>query len=200
MQNDKETTLDSKIEAILFFKSEPVSIKTLIEILSEKDVEIEHALVALEMRLAGGGIRLIRNGDSVMLGTAPYHGELLEKLQKEELNKNLGKAGLETLTIVLYQAPVSKSEIDYTRGVNSGFILRNLLVRGLVLRKVNEKDKRTFLYYPTIELLSFMGLSKSAELPEYGEVRQEIREFKKEFSENKDDQTVSSGENSEGLV
>ena len=174
--------LDARIESILFWKSEPLRADELSKALGVKKDEIEEALSILEKRLVKTGLRLIRKEDSVMLGTAPEASELIQKLQKEELSKDLGKATLETLTIILYESPVSKSDIDYVRGVNSGFILRSLLIRGLIEREANPKDKRTFLYRPTFDLLSFMGLAQVTELPEYGAVREEIHQFKKEFA------------------
>jgi len=112
-----------------------------------------------------------------MLGTAPEMGELIEALIKEELSKDLGKAGLETLSIVLYRGPISRSKIDYIRGVSSTFILRNLLVRGLVERVSNPDDQRSFLYKPTFELLSYLGISRIEDLPEYDAVKQELESF-----------------------
>ena len=120
---------------------------------------------------------MLRKDDEVALRTAPEAGGLIETLAKEELTKDLGKAGLETLSIVLYQGPISRREIDYVRGVNSNFILRNLLVRGLVEKVENPRDQRSFLYRPTFDLLSFIGISKIDELPQYASVRQEIATF-----------------------
>ena len=97
------------------------------------------------------------------------------------MQKDLGKAALETLTIILYRAPVSKGELDYIRGVNSSFILRNLLVRGLVERSINPNDKRSFVYRPTFDLLSHLGIAKIEDLPEYESVGQEIKKFEQEF-------------------
>lgn len=175
-------TTDAYIESILFWKGEPMSVSDLGKIFGKKDAEVREGIRVLEERLSQTGLCLIWKEDMVMLGTAPAAGSLLEKLQKEELSKDLGKASLETLTIILYESPAAKSDIDYIRGVNSGFILRSLLVRGLVEREVNPKDKRTFLYRPTFGLLSFMGLTRVDELPEYTLVREEIGQFKKEFA------------------
>jgi segregation and condensation protein B len=159
--------LDARIESILFWKGEPVRIKKLAEILGVREEEIEMGLVELGKKLAGRGISLVRLEDEVSLGTAPEVSELIEKLTKEELIRDLGKAGLETLTIVLYKGPVKRSEIDYVRGVNSQFILRNLLVRGLVERVINPADERMFLYKPTFDLLSHLGIKSVNDLPEY---------------------------------
>ena len=170
-------TLDSKIEAVLFFKGEPVSKKILAKIL-EKDIEdIENALLILEERLETRGICLMMTDDRAMLGTAPEISRVIEAIKKEELTKDLGKAGLETLSIILYKGPITRADIDYIRGVNSAFVLRNLLVRGLIEKNFNPKDQRSYLYKTSFELLAFLGISKVEDLPEYGEVRTEMEDF-----------------------
>jgi segregation and condensation protein B len=170
--------LEAKIEAVLFWKGDSVSVKKLAEIFSTNTEEIDAALKNLENSLKGRGLTLLRNDDELMLGTAPEVSEVIEKLTKEELIKDLGKAGLETLSIIVYRSPISRSEIDYIRGVNSTFIVRNLLIRGLVERVENEKDARSFLYKPTLELLSYLGVRNLEELPEYVSVKAEIEQFK----------------------
>lgn len=168
--------LSKQIESLLFFKGEAVSVKQLSNLLNVSSEEISKAVDNLKNDLKDRGIRLVRNEDKVMLGTAPEMHEVIESLRKEELSKDLGKAGLETLSIVLYRGPVRKTEIDYIRGVNSASILRNLLVRGLVQRKTDPKNQRSFLYSPTFDLFSFLGISELSELPEYEKVKQQILE------------------------
>jgi chromosome segregation and condensation protein ScpB len=73
---------------------------------------------------------------------------------------------------------MSRKEIDYIRGVNSGFVIRNLMIRGLVEKIEDQKDGRMFLYKPTFELLSFMGVSNVQDLPNFEEIRKEIESFK----------------------
>ena len=119
----------------------------------------------------------------MLLGTAPELSPTIEKMTKEELMGDLGKATLETLSIILYQGPIVKSRIDYIRGVNSSFILRNLLIRGLIERREHPEDKRTFLYSPTFDLLTHLGISRVEDLPEYGTARDEIRAFEEVFGE-----------------
>ena len=166
--------LESKIEAILFFKGEPVSRKKLSEILSAGQVEINEGIEKLKENLQNRGITLIENGNDITLGTAPELSKMIEDLQKEELNKDLSKASLETLSIVLYKNGVSRAEIDYIRGVNSSFTLRALSVRGLVEKTVDEKDNRRFIYKPSFELLSFMGVKSVEELPDWAEVSNSV--------------------------
>ncbi len=167
-----------KIEAILFWKAEPVSIKKMASLLDLGEEEIRVGLKRLEEAFIGRGITLIQTDDEIMLGTAKEFSVLIEKLTKDELSRDLGKAGLETISIVLYQGPISRADIDYIRGVNSQFILRALMIRGLVERVDNPKDARSFLYKPTLQLFSFMGITKSSDLPDFEQVRKDIESFK----------------------
>ncbi len=131
----------------------------------------------LETKLHDRGIRLLIHEDEITLGTASKVDPIIEKLTKEELSRDLGKAGLETLSIIAYRGPVSRRDIDYIRGVNSAFIVRNLLIRGLIEKVPSEKDERKFLYKPTLELLSYLGIQKMTDLPEYERVQSEINNF-----------------------
>ena len=159
-----------KIEAILFFKGEPVSRKKLSDILKSNQTEINEGIEKLKESLQNRGIALIEKDDDITLGTAPELTSLIEDLQKEELNRDLSKAALETLSIVLYKNGATRAEIDYVRGVNSSFTLRALSIRGLVEKTMDEKDNRRYVYKPSFELLSYMGVKSIEELPDYGEV------------------------------
>jgi segregation and condensation protein B len=119
----------------------------------------------------------------VALGTAPELSDMIENLQKEELNKDLSKAALETLSVVLYKNGASRAEIDYIRGVNSSFSLRALSVRGLVEKVLDSKDNRRYVYKPSMELLSYMGVTSVEELPEFHEVHQETEVAAKNLEE-----------------
>jgi segregation and condensation protein B len=166
--------LEQKIEAILFFKGEPISRKKLSEFLGVGQTEINEAIEKLKESLKPRGIVLQEKDNEIMLGTASEFSELIEKLQKEELNKELSKAALETLSIILYKNGVSRSLIDYIRGVNSSFTLRALSIRGLIEKNIDEEDNRRFIYKPTFELLSFMGVKSVEELPDYNLVNSSI--------------------------
>ena len=182
--------LDQQIEAILFFRGESVSIKKIAEILQKTPEEIQQGIEVLKNRLTKGALTLVTKDNEVMLATRAEVAPLIEGLVKEELNRDLGKAGLETLSIIIYKGPISRREIDYIRGVNSQFILRNLLIRGLVEKITDEKDERRFLYKPTFELLQLLGVSSISELPEYTKVQEELAALvKKEQEENATDGT-----------
>jgi len=179
-------TLDQKIEAVLFLKGEPVSVKKLAELLEVTGEEIEASLEILTDRIKEGGLNLVIKGNEIMLGTRPELGPLLEKIHKEEIAKDLSKASLETLSIILYKAGTTRSEIDWIRGVNSSFILRNLLIRGLIERTTHPSDSRKYLYQPTFELISFLGLSRIEDLPEFTETKAVLEKRETELKEDKD--------------
>ena len=168
--------LIQKIEAILFYLAEPTDINFLAKVLEIKKEDIKNALDDLGSSLENRGLRLIRNGDEVTLVTAPEYSQIIEKIIKEEREKDLGRAGIETLAIIAYKGPIFKKEIEYIRGVNSQWALRNLLLRGLVERKNNPNDERVSLYSITSDTLRHLGLSRTSDLPEYGEVKKQLEE------------------------
>lgn len=178
--------LSRQIEALLFFKGEPVKVDFLVKTLGVSEDEARAGLLELESALMGRGIILMQNNDEYMLGTAPQMGPTIEALLKEELSKELGKAGLETLATVLYRGPILRSEINYLRGVNSNYILRALLVRGLI-EKVDQGGRST-AYQPTFELLSYMGVSKVSDLPGYKESNNAVEEFKQSTEANEQEE------------
>lgn len=170
-------TLDKQIEAVLFHNAEPIALKRLAEVLENDEKQIEEALVILEEKLINRGICIVRHGGKIMLGTSPESSHLISRITKEEREGELGKAGLETLSIILYKGPISKKEIDYIRGVNSSYILRNLLIKGLV-EKAEIKSGRNTYYQGTLELLSFMGIEGVEALPEYENTKKEMEKLK----------------------
>ena len=173
-EGSQPPSISNEIEAILFWKGEPMSRKKLSDILKVKEVEINKGLEKLKENLKERGIVLLEKENEITLGTAPELSKLLEDLQKEELNKELSKASLETLSIILYKNGVSRAEIDYIRGVNSSFTLRILSVRGLVEKTIDAKDNRRYIYKPSFELMSYLGIKSMNELPDYAEVSSSI--------------------------
>jgi len=168
--------LESKIEGLLFYKGEDMEVKKLADLLSVSKDEVEEALKKLENSLVGRGLVLVRKDDSVVLGITSELSLLIESIRKDEITKELSKASLETLSIILYKNGVSRSEIDYIRGVNSSFILRNLLIRGLIEKVTDKNDSRKILYRPTFEIMSFMGVASIEELPRYNEIRSQLQD------------------------
>ena len=166
--------LPALIEALLFSRAEPWSVAELTKAFSMSSEQVLAALDVLENNFMHHGICLLRTADAVTLGTRPDAHSVLEKLYKEELEKSLSKASIETLSIVMYGQDVTRGKIDYIRGVNSSFILRSLLVRGLIERVPYSYDRKRFMYVPTIALLAQMGVEKIEQLKDYSRIHDEL--------------------------
>lgn len=170
---DKPSNLPSIIEALLFVAGEPVTLATLAKHAGCTVTQAKEAILSLEKILAMRGIRVLQKNELVSLVTAPHLASYAEKLVKEELLGDLSKAALETLTIVAYHHPLPRTDIDYIRGVNSSFTIRNLAQRGLIERLLSS-GKRGYLYQPTVEFMKFLGITSFNELPEFEAVQKEL--------------------------
>ncbi len=173
-ENNQNTDIITKqIEAILFYKNEPVSIKDLIKILEINEDILLKSIERLNTIFENRGICLITSNTHLSLATAKDMQYLIETIQKEEMKEDIGKAGLETLAIVLYNEEVSRREVDYIRGVNSSYIIRNLLLRGLI-EKAESKESRITRYKPTLEVFALLGIKNAKELPSFELFKNEI--------------------------
>lgn len=160
-------SLLSKIESILFVASKPLSISTLAKSLEKNEVEVEEAVETLRMKYnhEESGIHLLLDGKNIQFTTNPENGELIRGFLKQEIAGELTKAQLETLTVIGYRGPVSRSEIEQIRGMNCSVILRNLMMRGLI--EEQSHDTLVPLYTLSFEALSHLGIHSVEELPEY---------------------------------
>jgi segregation and condensation protein B len=181
-----DNNLEKKIEAVLFYLAEPVSLNSLAKSLEVSNSEIKKALDSLKEKLADRGLTLVFHENEVTLVTSPEFSETIEKIVKEERERDLGRAGIETLSIIAYKGPVSKRDIEYIRGVNSQFVLRNLLLRGLVERKNSREDERVILYNITLDTLRYLGIKSINELPEYEGVRAQLDVREEDLEQNQE--------------
>jgi segregation and condensation protein B len=177
--------LSAQIEGVLFFRATPIKIAQLASWFSVDETSVNQAIGELAVSLQGHGIAVLRTETEVQLATAPGLDALIESMRKDELKRDIGKAGAETLAIVLYRGPISRAEIDRIRGVNSGFILRNLMVRGLIERNTEGRG-HTFAITPT--LLAHLGIGHKTELPNYATVLDQLERF--EAAQNASDEQI----------
>lgn len=173
------------IEALLFAAGEPLAKARLKAILNTSDETLHSALTALDARLTGG-IRLLVTDTTVGLATAPEASDVVTQLLGDPGEKDIGQAGLEVLSIVLYQGPSTKATIDYIRGVNSSSTVRTLTYRGLIERTRSQNDAREVVYQPTAELLAHLGISKAEQMPKLDEIRSELLSFITRTTQNAD--------------
>jgi segregation and condensation protein B len=169
-----DMSLDVQLEALLFYKATAQKKTTLLKALDVTAEALQAAIQALRARLEHGALCVIETDTEVQLATNPAVTPFIETVRKDELKSDIGKAGAETLAIVLYREPVSRAELDRIRGVNSSTIVRNLLVRGLIVR---EQSGHTTRLRPSPELLSHLGITAKHELPEFGDTMNKLEAF-----------------------
>jgi segregation and condensation protein B len=166
--------LDVLVEGLLFYKATPQKISTLQKLFDVSEADWKTGIEKLRARLSEGALRVVETDTHIQLVTAPELSDFIEAMRKDELSGDIGKAGAETLAIILYQGPIIRAEVDRIRGVNSSFILRNLLVRGLIERKAKGN---TYEFSITPALLQHLGKTRKEDLPGFGEFSEALEKF-----------------------
>ena len=159
-----ELTL-AQLEALLFVAEKPISRREIAALAGVDHATVDDRLGDLDVALGGRGVRLVVNGDYVELATAADAGSLIARYIGADAIR-LSPAALETLAIVAYRQPVTKSAIERVRGVDSDYTVRALLHRRLVVELGrSEAPGRPYLYGTGFEFLERFGLASLDELP-----------------------------------
>jgi len=164
--------LKKVIEGILFISGEPVAFKKIAKITNAKKEDIKMALDSLQKDYKERGLSIVVMDDRAQMTTHPQISGFVQLFLKSDLQEHLSRAALETLAIIAYRGPISRLSLEAIRGVNSSFILRTLLVRGLIERKTNPRDVRSYLYEISFDLLKKLGLSRKEDLPDFEKLRE----------------------------
>jgi segregation and condensation protein B len=158
--------LKSLIEGLLFVADQPVRIEQLATVLECTVQAVEAALEELRLDCEHRGLRLQRKGQRLQMVTAPEIAEFVRRLLGLEQCARLSPAALETLAIVAYCQPVTRTRIDAVRGVNTDSVLRTLLNLGLIEEQGRlAQAGRPIIYGTTFEFLQLFGLGRLEELP-----------------------------------
>ena len=158
------------IEAVLFASDVPVEERKLLDILDDR---IESSLLLeiidtlnKEYDKAAKPFRIVEVAGGYQFETLPQYGPFVERLFHRRNRPKLSRASLETLAIVAYRQPISRSEIDALRGVDSDASIRTLLNRELIeITGRSESIGKPLLYGTTAEFLRYFGLKDIKDLP-----------------------------------
>jgi segregation and condensation protein B len=161
--------LRSVVESLLFVAGRPLQIGELKRLLLVEDRRLREAVAALarDCERQGRGIRVQRAGESVQLVSAPENARFVAALLGLPTQAKLTTATLETLAVVTYRQPITRSQIEFIRGVNSDRALANLIQHGLV-QEVGRAATigRPALFGTTHEFLQQFGLASLDALPQ----------------------------------
>ena len=159
------------LESILFVASEPLSKKNIAKALSVSVDDIDTASTNLLQKYsAEAGIHIVDNGTQLHMVSNPHYAEHIDSFVKKELFGELSKAQLETLTVIAYRSPITRPELEDIRGVNCAVILRNLMIRNLIIEEMREDSVLPF-YRLSLEAMQYIGISSVEELPDYDALR-----------------------------
>ncbi|GAA0500098.1 SMC-Scp complex subunit ScpB [Streptomyces stramineus] len=156
------------LEAVLMVVDEPVAEDYLARVLQRSRREVAEALAALaaEYTAQGRGFELRAVAGGWRFSTRPEYADAVESFVLDGRQARLTQAALETLAVVAYRQPVSRSRVSAVRGVNCDGVMRTLLQRGLVEETGTELETGAILYRTTNYFLERMGLRGLDELPE----------------------------------
>jgi len=159
--------LAAALEAILFVVEAPVTIASLAVAVAQP---IDTVRAALDLLSTGyderaAGIELREVGGGVRIYTRPEHAEVVELFLQDGQRSKLTQAALETLAVIAYRQPVTRSRVSAIRGVNVDGVVRTLLARGLIVEVGTDPETGGGLFRTTDLFLERMGLNSLDELP-----------------------------------
>lgn len=180
--------MEGVLEGLLYVQGDVgLTLKEVMSILNlnEEDAKALVYKLKISYEKENRGLRLNYLGNTFKITTKLEHKEYYAKLLESPTTHTLSQATLETLAIIAYNEPMTRVEVDEMRGVDSIFIIRKLLAKGLIKEcGKSEKPGHPILYKTTDDFLDYFGLSTKEELPKIEEIQVDIDEEKDLFRSN----------------
>ncbi len=180
------TRLSSVIEALVFAAEEPISSDKIREIIVENEEQIEISVDTVQQFIDKLNQRYDENGLSFRIEklaggytfvTQKKFHYWLSVFQHENAYRKLSQSAIETLAIVAYKQPITKPEVDQIRGVDSGYILRQLMEKALIeVSGRADSPGKPLLYRTTKHFLKHFGISSVDELPKPREIEEILKD------------------------
>ena len=183
----EKDTLGAVVEALIFMSDRPLPLKK-IQSLMEEEVELEQlqdAVSTLQEKYHSPrhGIALMEVAGGFQFRTKQDYVGYIKKLCKVSALL-LSPTAMEVLAVIAYRGPVSKSDIDKVRGVDSAYIIRGLMEKGLVrVSGKSEQPGRSSLYRTTQKFLEMFNLANLSDLPPEHELEEMAKEGVGEISD-----------------
>lgn len=170
------TDLRPALEAVLMIADQPLDHVTLAQAVDHPPADVEAALAALadEYTEQGRGFELRNVGGGWRYFTREEYAAVVEEFVLDGQQARLTQAALETLAVIAYRQPVSRSRVSAIRGVNVDGVVRTLLTRGLIDEAGVDASSGAVLYRTSSYFLERMGMSDLAELPDIAPFLPEI--------------------------
>ena len=166
--------IEEKVEAIIFLAKEMVTVQELAQFYAMENFEMEEVLHSLREKRKNTGINLKIENGGVFLVSNPLFGFDVKRFFNPEMKlKKLSRSAMETLAIIAYKGPITRTEIEQIRGVNVEKAMANLLEKNLVYISGKRKTIGTpNLYQVTDDFYSYLGIKGKDEMPGYEQFRE----------------------------
>ena len=187
---NKFNNIEEKLEAIIFLSKEMITIKELAQFYGMENFEMEEVLNNLREKRKNTGINLKIENGIVCLVSNPLFGSDVKRFFNPEMKlKKLSRSAMETLAIIAYKGPITKTEIEQIRSVGVDKTMSNLLERKLIYISGRKKTAGTpNLYEVTDDFYSYLNIRNREELPG-NEQFQEIELLYKEDEKTENEST-----------
>ncbi|MEV7043221.1 SMC-Scp complex subunit ScpB [Amycolatopsis sp. NPDC051061] len=162
-----DETLEAALEALLLIVDSPAGEELLAETVGQPKARIVVALRTMAQKFTdrSSGIDLRRVGEGWRFYTRDVYAPFVEKLLLDGQRSKLTRAALESLAVIAYRQPVTRSRVAAVRGVNVDGVIRTLLARGLIEEMGTDPETTGTLYVTTELFLERLGLSSLNDLP-----------------------------------
>jgi len=165
----EENNLKSAVEALIFASEKPITIEQIKKVLGDLDTSsVNNIITELknDYQTQNRGLRVVEIAGGFQMITSTDFAPFLKKLFKNRYSDKLSKPALESLAIIAYKQPLTKSEIESLRNVNVDGVMKSLIDKNLIRICGRKKvPGRPFVYGTTREFLEHFGLKALADLP-----------------------------------
>ena len=169
--------MEGILEGLLYVQGDiGLTLEQVMDILNISEEEAKNLIYKLKNSYedSSRGLRINYLGNTFKLTTKEEHKEYYQRLLENPKNNVLSNSALETLAIIAYNEPITRVEIDELRGVDSSYIVRRLLAKGLI-KECGKSDLpgKPILYKTTDDFLDYFGLSSINELPSLDNIEED---------------------------
>ncbi len=170
--------LEQYIEALIFASQQALSNKEIADAIkvtfeykiSQEDIEKYIELITTKYEQDAYAMQLMPIAGGYMFMSKPQYHKIIGDYLRQNERKKLSKAALETLAIIAYKQPITKSEMEAIRGVGCDYTVQKLLEKELVeITGRHEGPGRPLLYGTTVKFLNHFGIKDTTELPKLKE-------------------------------
>lgn len=177
------TEIKNIIESIIFASEEEINSRQIKEIIEKGGVrasvaEIDDSVTELnaEYKSSNKSFEIIKIAGGYTFATKKEYGRFIGKLFEDRQKKKLSPSALETLAIIAYKQPITRSEMEFIRGVNVDYIVNSLLEKDLItIHGRAETPGRPILYGTTKTFLKVLGLNSTEDLPKLKEINEILK-------------------------